>query len=198
MPEEEILGEEEATAADEEEESAGGGGGLLDLGGMGMDSMAVKILLGAIVIVAIIVVVIFITNYVLEAWMVGTQPRDDSDVSETTPDRRTRDPYATMELAQDFIISKENPRTGRTRTMKVRIFLAFNPGRGVGALRSELDARMPQIRDRIYGILGRKSYEELDYAYKQELQDEIVSEINRLLTTDYRIQEVFFSEFVIQ
>ena len=54
MAEEEVLGEEEATATEEEESSSDGGGGLFDFSGGLMDSLAVKLLAGAIVLIAII------------------------------------------------------------------------------------------------------------------------------------------------
>ncbi len=198
MAEEEVLGEEEATATEEEESSSDGGGGLFDFSGGLMDSLAVKLLAGAIVLIAIILIVIGITNYVMEAWMVSSQPGKESEVSTSGPERRTRDPYATFEMENDFIVSKENPRTSRKKTLKLHIFLAFNPESGASELKTELAARKPQIRDQIYSILGSKSYERLSYEYQQELKDEIVSEVNKLLRTDYRVQEVFFSEFVVQ
>ncbi len=198
MAEEEVLGEEEATAEEEStEESEGGGlGSLLDFGGGMMDSMVVKLLTGAIVLVAIVLIVIGVSHYMMEALLVGTTPgREDPEVDTAQP-TAGREPMETMELEGDFMVAKENPRTNRMRTIKITIHLGFRDG--ASALRAELQSRMPQIRDRIYSILGSKSYEELDYENLPDLKDDIRTEINTLLVSEYRVQEVFFSDLMIQ
>ncbi len=199
MPEEEVLGEEEATTEEETTDESGGGGigGLLDFSGGMMDSLVVKILTGAIVLVAIVLIVIGVSHYMMEALLVGTTPGPDNGDVETAEPAAGREPMATMELEGDFIISKENPRTNRMRTMQITIHLGFRRA-GASALRSELQDRMPQVRDRIYSILGAKSYEELGYENLPELKDEIRTEINTLLVSEYRVQEVFFSDLMIQ
>lgn len=201
MPEEEeVLGEEEATA--EEEESGGGGGGglgdLLDFSGGVMDSMVVKLLVGSIVLVAIILVVIGITNWTLQNIMEPTKPgSSEEEVSASESSGDQSDPLKTLNLENDFIITKQQPRSGRMHTVKVHIQLAFGSD-GASEISGELQKRLPQIRDRIYGILGSKEIEELSYRNKQKLQDELRVEINKLLMTSYRVQDIYFTDFVIQ
>ncbi|MGM0380896.1 MAG: flagellar basal body-associated FliL family protein [bacterium] len=199
MPEEEVLGEEEATAEEtgEQEADGGGAGGLLDFSDGLMDSLAVKLLTGAIVLVAIVLIVIGVSHYMMESMLTGTSPQQESggEVESEEPGGG-REPMNTMKLENDFMISKENPRTNRMRTLKITIHLGFREG--AGALTSELEERMPQIRDRIYSILGNKSFEELNYENMSSLKDEIRTEINTLLVSEYRVQEVFFSELMIQ
>ncbi len=198
MPEEEeeVLSEEEATA--EEEEGGGGLGDLLDFSGGLMDSLVIKILIGAIVLVAIVLIVVGITNWTLKNIMKPTKPgSEDKKVSASEASGGPSEPLQTMNLTKDFIITKQNPRSGRMHTVKIHIYLAFG-SEGAGDLRSELKARKPEIRDRIFGILGSKEIEKLTYRNKQNLQDELRAELNKLLSTNYRIQDVYFTDFVIQ
>ncbi len=65
-------------------------------------------------------------------------------------------------------------------------------------MQSEVEQKTPMIRDFIIKILSAKSYEEISTIRgKEALKDEIVSELNKIFT-DGRIENVFFTEFVIQ
>ncbi len=68
----------------------------------------------------------------------------------------------------------------------------------VPELATELDAKKPLIRDIIIKALSAKSYEEIStIAGKENLKDEIVSNVNAVLK-DGQINNVFFTDFVIQ
>ncbi len=68
----------------------------------------------------------------------------------------------------------------------------------VPELATELDAKKPLIRDIIIKALSAKSYEEIStIAGKENLKDEIVSDINKVLK-DGKINNLFFTDFVIQ
>ncbi|RUM64698.1 MAG: flagellar basal body protein FliL [Sulfurospirillum sp.] len=65
-------------------------------------------------------------------------------------------------------------------------------------LATELDAKKPLIRDIIIKALSAKSYEEIStIAGKENLKDEIVANVNAVLK-DGKINNVFFTDFVIQ
>ena len=69
---------------------------------------------------------------------------------------------------------------------------------GMPELATELDAKKPLIRDIIIKALSAKSYEEIStIAGKENLKDEIVANVNGVLK-DGKINNVFFTDFVIQ
>ncbi len=69
---------------------------------------------------------------------------------------------------------------------------------GMEELATELDAKKPLIRDIIIKALSAKSYEEIStIAGKENLKDEIVANVNGVLK-DGKINNVFFTDFVIQ
>ncbi len=194
--EEEILGQDADNGRDSSKGVLGGLGGLFDFSGNLMDSFLPKLLIAAIGIVAIILIVIFITDWTLGNIMLGTDPAMDLQEDEARVDDRASGPLRTLALEQ-FIITREDPRTGRRRTYQIEMHLAFNP-EADRELRPELENRMPQIRDRIYTILGRKEVDELEYRNHQALKDDLEVELNRLLQTSYRIQDIYFTDYVIQ
>ncbi len=68
----------------------------------------------------------------------------------------------------------------------------------VPELATELDTKKPLIRDIIIKALSAKSYEEIStIAGKESLKDEIVASVNAVLK-DGKINNVFFTDFVIQ
>ncbi len=68
----------------------------------------------------------------------------------------------------------------------------------VPELATELDSKKPLIRDIIIKALSAKSYEEIStIAGKENLKDEIVANVNAVLK-DGQINNVFFTDFVIQ
>ena len=63
---------------------------------------------------------------------------------------------------------------------------------------AEVDKKKPLIRDIIIKVLSAKSYEEISTIRgKENLKDEIVTELNKIFT-DGRVENIFFTEFVIQ
>jgi len=65
-------------------------------------------------------------------------------------------------------------------------------------LQAEVEKKTPLIRDIIIKVLSAKSYEEISTIRgKEALKDEIVSELNKIFV-DGRIENVFFTEFVVQ
>ena len=65
-------------------------------------------------------------------------------------------------------------------------------------LQTEVEKKTPLIRDIIIKVLSAKSYEEISTIRgKEALKDELVAELNKIFT-DGRIENVFFTEFVVQ
>ena len=63
---------------------------------------------------------------------------------------------------------------------------------------AEVDKKKPLIRDIIIRVLSAKSYEEISTIRgKEALKDEIVTELNKVFEDGY-VQNIFFTEFVIQ
>ena len=81
-----------------------------------------------------------------------------------------------------------------SRYLKTTINLEMS----IPELSTELDAKKPLIRDIIIKALSAKSYEEIStIAGKENLKDEIVANVNAVLK-DGKINNVFFTDFVIQ
>jgi flagellar basal body-associated protein FliL len=194
MAEEEVLGDDDAVQ-EEEGQDDGGGGGFMDFTGGLLSSFVIKVLLGAIGLVAVILLVVGVTYYTANSFLMGTQP-SEQQVTQEQPGAIQREPYKTFDLENDFIITKTDPRTGRTRTLKLHLVLAYTQDNA--GVQRELKNRRVQIRDLIYGVLGSMPVEELGYDDKQSVQDRLVSEINKILTSGNRIEDVYFSDFVFQ
>jgi flagellar FliL protein len=65
-------------------------------------------------------------------------------------------------------------------------------------LSAEMDTKKPLIRDIVIKTLSAKTYEEISTIRgKENLKDEIVSKVNQVLT-DGQVNNVFFTDFVIQ
>lgn len=82
----------------------------------------------------------------------------------------------------------------RTRFLKVGITLEMTDYES----KDEIDHRMPQIRDTIITQASSKEYREVrDMQGKKQLRLEIQREINSILARG-EVEQVFFTEFVIQ
>jgi flagellar FliL protein len=63
---------------------------------------------------------------------------------------------------------------------------------------TEVEQRMPQIRDAVLLLIGNKTYEELqDMQGKKQLKAELQSRINSFLQTG-QVQSIYFTNFVVQ
>jgi len=63
---------------------------------------------------------------------------------------------------------------------------------------TEVEQRMPQIRDAVLLLIGNKTYEELqDLQGKKQLKAELQSRINSFLQTG-KVESIYFTNFVVQ
>ena len=83
---------------------------------------------------------------------------------------------------------------GYSRYLKVRVeFEADDP-----ELKSELDARLPQIRDAVVVLLSSKKLADVtDFEGKALLKQDIYERVNDILETG-ELNSVLFTEFVVQ
>lgn len=64
--------------------------------------------------------------------------------------------------------------------------------------KTEVEKRMPQMRDTILMLIGNKTYEELqDLQGKKQLKAELMSNINSFLQTG-KVRSIYFTNFVVQ
>ncbi|MCD6460361.1 flagellar basal body-associated FliL family protein [bacterium] len=84
--------------------------------------------------------------------------------------------------------------TGGTRYLRAGISFEVIDS----AVLSELNQRIPQIKDLIIMILSVKELEDLlDFSGKNQIRKEILEKVNALLRSG-KIKSVYFTEFVIQ
>ncbi len=65
-------------------------------------------------------------------------------------------------------------------------------------VKTEVEQRMPQMRDAILLLIGNKTYEELqDLQGKKQLKAELLSTVNSFLQTG-KVVSIYFTNFVVQ
>ena len=93
---------------------------------------------------------------------------------------------------EPFIVNLSG--AGGRNYLKIEITLEFDK-KGV---QTELENKMPLIKDSIHLLLATKSFESIQTAEgKLMLKNEIISRLNRFLSTGL-IQNLYFTNFVVQ
>jgi len=91
-----------------------------------------------------------------------------------------------------FIVNLYNE--GSSRYLKTTLNFELS----VAELSAEMDTKKPLIRDIVIKTLSAKTYEEISTIKgKESLKDELASKVNQVLT-DGQINNLFFTDFVIQ
>ena len=94
---------------------------------------------------------------------------------------------------EHFIVNV-NDSSGSIRYLKIEIKLELENS----DMQAEVENRSPKIRDSVVTILTNKSVDDVsDTKGKQKLKEEIRARINSFLTLG-KIQEVYFTDFIIQ
>lgn len=102
-------------------------------------------------------------------------------------------PMEAYNFSDDFRVSTAD--TGEPRFIRLRLSLGFESGNP--ALSAELAQRTPQLRNLVNLILAGKTRDQLRSRQDQlELREEIKASINHILS-EGRIQEVYFTEFIV-
>ena len=93
---------------------------------------------------------------------------------------------------EPFVVNLIDP-SGK-RYLKVRVELELSNK----LVESQVNERLPQIKDSLLILLSSKSYEDIETVEgKLRLKQEIMARINNLLTQG-RVRNIYFTEFVIQ
>ena len=101
-------------------------------------------------------------------------------------------PLGTIYALDTFIVNLAD--TGGNRYLRITMDLEL----GIPELESEIDKRLPQIRDSILMILPSKRFEDISpVAGKIALRDEILKTLNGFLAKG-EITNIYFKEFVVQ
>ncbi|AAN50773.1 flagellar basal body-associated FliL family protein [Leptospira interrogans] len=102
-------------------------------------------------------------------------------------------PLANYNFTEEFRINTSDK--GEAHFVKMK--LAFGIAKEDQTLSAELAERNAQMRDLINLIVGRKSKDELINIEDQlDLREEIKAQVNHILT-EGKIQEVYFTEFIV-
>lgn len=106
---------------------------------------------------------------------------------------KTPPPLANYNFTEEFRINTSDK--GEAHFVKMK--LAFGIAKEDQTLSAELAERNAQMRDLINLIVGRKSKDELINIEDQlDLREEIKAQVNHILT-EGKIQEVYFTEFIV-
>ena len=101
-------------------------------------------------------------------------------------------PLGTIYALDTFIVNLADK--GGNRYLRITMDLEL----GIPELESELDKRLPQVRDSILMILPSKRFEDISpVAGKIALRDEILKTLNGFLARG-EITNIYFKEFVVQ
>ena len=93
---------------------------------------------------------------------------------------------------EDFVVNITDRE--QTRYLKVSITLEAADKK----TKSEVENRLPQVRDSIIFQISGKTYDQLrDLEGKKQLQAELIMSLNELLDKG-RVHRLFFTEFVVQ
>jgi len=101
-------------------------------------------------------------------------------------------PLGTIYTLETFIVNLAD--TGGNRYLRITMDLEL----GIPELESEIEKRLPQIRDSILMILPSKRFEDISpVAGKIARRDEILKTLNGFLAQG-EITNIYFKEFVVQ
>ncbi len=152
----------------------------------------IKLLIAAIALIIVATVGSAFTTYLFFSggdFSLGSSSTKDSQESEETEKRMDIGPTISI---GDFTVNLTT--NGSMRFIRTGVVLEVNER----AVISEIERRLPQIRDRTISLLRSRSVEDLNNANNFEiLRAEIITSINELLISG-QIVSVYFIDLVIQ
>ena len=93
---------------------------------------------------------------------------------------------------EPFVVNLVDP--GQLRYLKITIHVESDQEKA----NEEYEKRLPQLRDAILTILSSKNYKDIINAEgKTALREEIKVKLNQL-SVSYKVQSIYFTEFVVQ
>jgi flagellar protein FliL len=107
-------------------------------------------------------------------------------------EKKAKDEHGFIYNMDPFIVNLAD--TDQSRYLKIRLNLEGNSREQ----NEEYTKRLPQIKDTVLSILGKKTHQELlDSAGKEKLKEEILKNLNpKMLGLQFKA--VYYTEFVIQ
>ncbi len=100
--------------------------------------------------------------------------------------------HGSMYKMEPFLVNLADP--GQLRYLKITLHVESNQEK----ISEEYEKRVPQIRDAILIILSGKCYKDImNSEGKTVLREEIKGKLNQLLTS-FKVQNIYFTEFVVQ
>ncbi len=125
----------------------------------------------------------------------GEKPADQTTADQTASGKeKTKEPetLGIMYAMEPYIVNLVDPNVQRYLKLKLELELSN------AKVQSEIDLRMPQIRDSILVLLSSKSFNDIKTVEgKMRLRMEIIGRINSFLS-EGRVKNVYFTEFVVQ
>ncbi len=135
------------------------------------------------------------------AYYIGAQMGGDSGTETANgqaKEKKSGFPFGSTEYLgplvelEDFVVNITDGE--QTRYLKVAITLET----GSKKTREEIESRLPQVRDAIIFQISGKTFDQVrDLQGKMQLKAELVQSLNELLNMG-QIDNVFFTEFVVQ
>ncbi len=138
-------------------------------------------------------VVVLLIAVGVAAYLLGTRSAQNAASAEVEVEE-TEQPEGVGPMVdiQDFIINILDKN--ETRYLKASMTLELDNLETV----TEVNERMPQIRDSILLLVGNKTFAELnDLQGKLQLRAEIMVRLNKLLKKG-KVKGIYFTEFVVQ
>lgn len=134
-------------------------------------------------------IVMSIISYYVAKYATTQQYKEVASIAVVKPPP----PLEVYTFSEDFRVNTADKE--EVHFIKLKLSLGFEPGNKV--LSTELAQRAPQLRNIINLILAGKTKEQLSTIEGQlELREEIKASINHVLS-EGKIDEVYFSEFII-
>jgi len=125
----------------------------------------------------------------------GEKPADQTASDQALEEKggtKGADTLGVLYAMEPFIVNLVDPNVQRYLKLKIELELNNKP------VQSEIDLRMPQIKDSLLVLLSSKSFNDIKTVEgKMRLRMEIISRINNFLT-EGRVKNVYFTEFVVQ
>ena len=119
--------------------------------------------------------------------LIGLQSKKEMDSAKPKPEVRMH--FYKMD---PIIVNLNN--TDKMRYLKIKMEIESSEAKA----NEEYEKRLPQLRDTILAVLTNKNSKDiLDSEGKEKLRAEMKEKMNGFLTT-FQIQNIYFSEFVIQ
>jgi flagellar FliL protein len=135
------------------------------------------------------IIIMSIISYYVAKYATAQQYKEVSSIAVVKPPP----PLEVYNFTEDFRVNTADKE--ETHFIKLKLSLGFEQGNK--ALSTELAQRTPQLRNIINLILAGKTKEELSTIEGQlELREEIKASINHVLS-EGKIEEVYFSEFIV-